>query len=1666
MRSQRSSSSSGHTNATVVPQTPSLPATLTESLQEYYTAHMRHEQQQQQRQQQQQQQPPVQESPPPSRPRLSASAAAPVDVLTHIRKASERLSSSAARSSSGARDADELGRLSSSAAVHRSVSPPNSVATAAPAQQRRQTWTDADAAPPPRSAPEVGHTHVHLSPSSPSSSSASPLPRQTNAAEELLHTRRQLEEMRRLYAFEKQAHLQHRTRQLREEAQQRQDDDGVTERTVQLLTDYETLVRHRDVASRKHLSEVVQRVADEWQRQAAELEHTRAACEAHLLARLHDAVAEQQADLAARLQRHLLSVAASTAEAERAQHAAIATAVREQVDSLQGEYRALLEHDMAERTRLMDEQVAHRETQWRRFLTEEHASMIAAGEAAAREASRRQLETLHAAMRDVTGLRRQLLQEHTRRQAEVGQAYIDAYGSLAGEYVAAAEETAEFVQGLQRDYAGVIAALHAEVRRVEEEKQEAVRLAAQCSAQVADAVARQLHDVEAGVEARWQSRWAAEQAAHHAAVLQLTDAQEAALEKVRRADAAEAARLCRQHDEERASWQDSLARRDDAHAVAVEEERRTAQAVLQRVEAERNALAVRVRDLTAEQQRASVAHEAALLDVRRAEEVRFSAQLRALQESYDEVLLQYKETTKAASNSGGTATSSTAATALARVAELETALSEVRAVHATQVQQAVQEAAALWSARLEDLRRQQRSDGEAVEQQHRALRASLLDEVRQREEALEETHAGLRQRHAEAVQEAVQREREAAQWARERLERHYEAERRTAAAESEARLRACEEVVVMREKRLEAAEAEWQQRRAQDQDAALRRVAEHAAAAQATQLTALEAREARLAQQLVVAEQELRGRVRREMDVQLVERLDAAAADWTRLMEAELQRRLATWQEARGQELESVLRMHCEQVRLLHAHHTAQLTTLLDAQQQRVAEDAEAMRTREAAWAAARAASLDEMQHAAAARLQEVRVAEQTQWDATREQRAAERRASIDAIARETADRLAAAEEARAQVEAEISASHESLRHQYQVKMSAALAEQRSTHDAAMAQARAEAAAALQRTAAALQQQHETHLDEVRTAYEEQLAAQRGSHAAALAAAHSTAQERATRREREVDAALEEHEAAAAARLHEVRRAHDQRIEALQRRCDAQARELRDADVRSMALAQRIHEEEEGKLRTEYEASLAGLRDALEARNVAYAGLQVSLYTRVQAEADRVQAATEERLAHVAEQLQQRQQADLAQLRTSHAAELAAQAQRLRDAHAAATEAQETRWAALLEDERRDRRAAEERAVTAEAEVAELRVSVEQQRAVAHRDLDDEYRGLLEQLRHTVQEERTELARRSLEAEELRFAAEVLRHRPPPRRASPATATTPIVVAAPAIPATSVAGRTARVARAAAAAAAAAAGGTPPHQQQQQRRSSPHLLTPPAAAVDCSETNDDEDSGGVGGSGVAVVLQRAARRLQQLWEVLETPTAEQHAFLADAHALAQWTPVAELQDVLTREQRRLEAQLPLLEAMTRREYVQRQLHSMEGVAPLALLSVNSSSRSTRSAAAHKRVSGDDDEDKDESRDGGVRITMAAELQQQSPSSSPFTDGSTRDVSLSAAVSPPTKTRSGGTANKQKQQQKQQLEQLRLELHRLTEQLRRDVTAHEKQYAQLFCVHGTRVMDTL
>ncbi|KEG07566.1 hypothetical protein DQ04_09411000 [Trypanosoma grayi] len=364
---------------------------------------------------------------------------------------------------------------------------------------------------------------------------------------------------------------------------------------------------------------------------------------------------------------------------------------------------------------------------------------------------------------------------------------------------------------------------------------------------------------------------------------------------------------------------------------------------------------------------------------------------------------------------------------------------------------------------------------------------------------------------------------------------------------------------------------------------------------------------------------------------------------------------------------------------------------------------------------------------------------------------------------------------------------------------------------------------------------------------------------------------------------------------------------------------------------QHLHrlQEQEQELQRKYDESLTAVRTALEMRVREQAVLEVDAQRRleeqreslreevevkyrafIEEQLDRVRAEQKEREA-AAQRLEQMYHSNLAELRRDMEETLSSYfAQSDSQSREAATRARSDfenklqQFYGLVEQERKQHAALEEQLREAQAQTDALRLTHEQQKLAALREMQERYERLYQEMHEACRTEREELARRALGEEEQRLLRELTaleeRRRRHSNEISPYTST-------PAAAATTTTGRCSSLHE-----------GSPASRLQRvaEEAASHHLLRSAQRTPQNRGPTDDH---------AEVASYIDDDKLRQLWSVLEVPEAEQQQTLRRWAHLPPQQRAVEVQ----KEKRQLELQLPLLEVVTRREFVLHRLRELE-----------------------------------------------------------------------------------------------------------------------------------------
>jgi hypothetical protein len=249
----------------------------------------------------------------------------------------------------------------------------------------------------------------------------------------------------------------------------------------------------------------------------------------------------------------------------------------------------------------------------------------------------------------------------------------------------------------------------------------------------------------------------------------------------------------------------------------------------------------------------------------------------------------------------------------------------------------------------------------------------------------------------------------------------------------------------------------------------------------------------------------------------------------------------------------------------------------------------------------------------------------------------------------------------------------------------------------------------------------------------------------------------------------------------------------------------------------------------------------------------------------------------------------------------------------------------LVGQERKKRLECEAKLAEAIDEKEMLKAGAEQHKLEIHRSIQNKFERLLADLRDKHRAEREQFARSALQEEEQRLARELLKRdgalsttsRPPHNSAMTASgggasnwAVPPVLNVFTPSSASSLTQANANLSAGAAAPTSAPVSAplrsTSVLQQQQQSSS-----VAPRPQV------EDEAS--------MELIAKRREKLQQLWQVLDYPMQDRNSFLDRLVGVAP----AQAAEEIAAETKRLEVQLPLLETITRREFVQHRIRELQ-----------------------------------------------------------------------------------------------------------------------------------------
>eukprot|EP01063_Lacrimia_lanifica_P000622 TRINITY_DN10326_c1_g1_i1.p1 TRINITY_DN10326_c1_g1~~TRINITY_DN10326_c1_g1_i1.p1 ORF type:complete len:1586 (+),score=788.66 TRINITY_DN10326_c1_g1_i1:138-4895(+) len=219
------------------------------------------------------------------------------------------------------------------------------------------------------------------------------------------------------HAGEKKELLSMRTQQLKLESTRKGQEGDMVNRAIATIAEYEGAVRKAEAENATRLSAYIERFTQDWLKRAREFEAAKGGYEGEVLEKAFNILKQQESILAEReaavRQRILETLGEQSAERHREEGLML-----EQFEKFKLEYKALQDRDFEARCSMYDEGMARQEAALFEKLSEERRKLIEKGRDLAAAGDKSQAAMLNEAMAHVTALREQVLTDAQKKQDE------------------------------------------------------------------------------------------------------------------------------------------------------------------------------------------------------------------------------------------------------------------------------------------------------------------------------------------------------------------------------------------------------------------------------------------------------------------------------------------------------------------------------------------------------------------------------------------------------------------------------------------------------------------------------------------------------------------------------------------------------------------------------------------------------------------------------------------------------------------------------------------------------------------------------------------------------------------------------------------------------------------------------------------------------------------------------------------------------------------------------------------------------------------------------------------------------------------------------------------------------------------------------------------------
>lgn len=1335
--------------------------------------------------------------------------------------------------------------------------------------------------------------------------------------QQLTETQRLLADTERRYQQEKRELLNLRTNQLKNETTKRGQEGDIIARAMQVMAEYETIVRSSEENSLARLAHHMEAFEREWVQRSKEFEERKADFETTVMTKAIDALKEHNQDVEG-IGQKILSKTVDLIKQQSASRLELERQVLEQSESFKQQYKELCDAEYRERCRAYDEQLANRERNLVSIIAEERDRIIAHERSAVAQAEMSHVQCLGDAMKEVSMLREQLVREQHEQQTTALTELLRKRDEMKAEQLRMIDEANQRMTQIERQCIEAVETAQKAMCEMQVEmsrkESELAKQALTKSQEWDRHRAEEINTARAEIEKQWKAVVEEIRAQHGDELRRVRDETQDRFDK-------EHADQFKREQEVRRSYEAKISKMEESldarWAKRLSESNQSLERHLEVIQALRDDNELLNHQLSSLQQQLSLREsdfETKLATVRREHEQVWHKKMEEMRQRYDQLL------DEALGGSHGDSVSRTEHDkVLETLRELEERLVELKRTENDRLGRERQQLNDMWRSRLE----QERSERAVWEEEQlkklTEMRVELDADCRRKEtELLRRAEQERIRLHDEAMRRTLEdrRDREAFE------ERHREEwHMRVREAEDELNVAYAEKVKVL-ERRYEEKERELDKQR-QGMHSEMTKF-EQSSRAQAHAWLEMEketiladvkkfheklsAEQERMEENRVLFEQKISLKYA-DMYEQAKRDLHARMLDVTRYHVAYWQRCEAEWLSFRSDEVSLLLDFRNE--------HQARVMQFAQRATERANAEAAALLALEREQLDKKQAQLyadvesARLAHEVAARDRALKLLDERDriQEEADKQRAIEEAKVWDSLQNKILEKEHSAEADRRILELELRSRYESM-----------VTAERARVDQLMEQHRKDARTLYERHEATIREREEQwHRQRLAIEAEEQSAHEQQYHELRAQCENRVAEERkrfeSTMRLREMefdkerqrlldglDSQFKNHEKETRQSLQSMKEDYESRLKTMMVENQAQ-REHHLIDVSEQERKfQQLRDEYEAETIKRFDRAMTELRTQIEQRTREHQQREIEMRENLEKQRrtyeerinqqyegllkdheDRLFGIQKERDERVISMEREHQQA-LLHLRGDMERNLSEKFQNSDAQFAAATEnlrkqfqSRLEEFGTLMHDERQKRQTAENRLSTLRDEMEMLRSSVEQAKLDVFRSAQAKYDRLLADFKDKARKEREDMARRHVEEEERRLAKELVKTDQDSRRDTKeeinrnwdarerANAATPANVTA-----------------------------------------TPAPMAPPQSADDRAAVEQ---------------MPKRKEKLNQLWHVLDMPTSERTAFLDRVHAL----PPYRCLDEINGEIKRLEVQLPLLEVVTRRDFVQHRL---------------------------------------------------------------------------------------------------------------------------------------------